>query len=151
MGNVYRKSYFPQGYEEWISKCNFDYPESMSNELYAEMVWNENVIKIIKEIHKHYTNLAIMADTDFEKYIEDRRAQSEEIAIERLIYDALVSKVVCDFWINLINQPIEIIKNYYRDNKPSIEQIFYDIEKKYNLEKTYPAFLVISAYKEYTC
>lgn len=50
------------------------------------------------------------------------------------------------FWIELLNQPRETIKQYYKQNVPNVEEVFIFVEKKYNLTKICPAKELLKIY-----
>lgn len=124
--------------------------EIMSEETYNSFVLNPQAREIILEISKKY-------DEYEQKIVENREnfiieiGKDLEVARERLVYDVLVSKVICDFWLKLLDQPRETIKNFYKQNVPNIEEIFHQVEQKYNLTEFCTADLMISTYKRMTC
>lgn len=151
MGQVYAKTYFPSGYHEWLSKTNMDNNEEISEEIYNSCVINEHWVNTINQIATHYSELVAKADSNIDDYISYLSQEESEASMGRRIYDPLIANEICKFWLELIKQPKENIKNYYKLNKPNgIEQLFYTMESKYNLKETYPASVTIEGYKMYT-
>lgn len=176
MGSVYTRSYFPRGWEEWTSKTKLydkstidkNLPkitdeaidnncltresliETMDEITYDDYVAREEFQTQIKSIHAYYSELKNRIDIDVKKFVKEYQQERKGIAEGRLIYDALIGYVICEFWIKLIAQPRSTIKQYFDANMPKIEPIFYAMEKKYNLGTIYPAWMTIGAYKQYT-
>lgn len=157
MGQVYDKTYFPQGYEEWINKTKLQSNQSstseknkMSNEDYQEYVAKPDTRNFIEECAKHYAECECQIKNNMEAFIEiQQEASQKKKPADRIIYDILVGKIFSDFWLKLIDQPLETIDQYYADNVPKVEDTFYLIEKEHNLEEIYPAWLTIGGYKAY--
>lgn len=151
MGQVYAKTYFPPGYFEWLDKTGIKNDGEMNEEIYNNYITNQDCVNTISEISKYYAELVAKADSDINTYISYLSEQDTEASMLRRIYGPLIANEICKFWLELIKQPKETIKNYYQTNKSTnIEQLFYTMETKYNLSETYPAALVIEAYKMYT-
>ncbi len=148
MGNVYTRSYFPTGWEEWIEKTKMtNYDVLMDDEAYNEYVIDSK--KQILEIAKSYSEDIKSLETDINAFIVNQQKVNPEIAEGRYVYDTLVGNIFCEFWIKLIEQPKDNIKEYFKNNIPKVEDTFYNMEKKYKLESSYPAFVTINAYKMY--
>lgn len=153
MGGVYTKSYFPNGYEAWVSESliteNND--EIMDEKTYENYVSNTNSREIIKQISEAYEKNVLAFETNMENFLLEQSQQNSEISHNRLVYDSLIANKMCQFWLTLIDQPRETIKIYFNENRPKVEDIFYEMEKKYNLEDRFPAVETINAYKQYAC
>jgi len=162
MGQVYAKTYFPQGYEEWVTGTKIrsstlipgtDIMEKdkMSAEDYERYVSDPQSREIIKFVAAYHTDAELKIRNDLKAFLKEMKRENPNIPQSRIIYDSLVGKVLCDFWLDLIEQPLETINKYYADNVPSVEKVFYDVEKKYDLSEFYPASVTIAAYKQYAC
>ncbi len=147
MGGMYARTYFPTGYSEWVSDSKI---EDLTDEPMSQALYDIYAIQYrdqIKEIAQHYDKCEQQIKTDMDKFISDNK--SFRISVNRIIYDHLIGKRICDFWIELIEQPRESVKFFYKENRPKIEPLFYQIEKDYGLTDKYPADQTIWAYKQY--
>lgn len=153
MGGIYSRTYFPHGYQDWISATdleNDDDESTMTEETYNAYITDLESRKGIEAIAQNYKETAQYISNDRQKYLEEIHKEKIEISDERLIYDPLVSNIICDFWLELINQPRETIKQYFKEKRPCIEDLFRDVEKKYNLADFATAGQMIATYKQYT-
>ena len=161
MGQVYAKTFFPQGYSEWIDKTKLQSEtlipgtdifekDKMTIEDYNQYVVDPYAREIIKQLQNMYNEQASQIKDDMNEFIKSHPAK-DRISSNRIIYDSLVGKVFCDFWMNLIDQPLETINKYYADNVPNVEKTFYLVENQYNLREIFPANETIAAYQYYTC
>ena len=156
MGNVYARTYFPVGYSEWTTALGLT-SELLKSEsvvpidqkLYDEYVTSAESRKKIMEIAEAYDAQVIKISTNMDLFLEE--TAKSEIAENRLVYDSCVAKVFCDFWLKLIDQPIESIQSFYKSNVPNVEDTFYQVETKYNLAERFPAAQTLWAYKRYCC
>ena len=150
MGQIYSRTYFPTGYSEWIVKTKLhSEKDKMSKEDYNTYVINQNYRKIITSIYQNYSEAEQKLKTDMNGFLEDKKRQNTHVSNGRIIYDILVGNVFCNFWMKLINQPLETINRYYINNVPNVEDTFRLVEKKYNLGQLYPAQETIDAYNYY--
>lgn len=151
MGNIYAKTYFPYGYIGWINSTEIDEnPDvAMDEKTYETFVIDPESREIIKRISETYQKEVSDLETSIEDFLLDQCKQKPEIAVNRLVYDSLIANRLCHFWLTLIDQPRESIKTFFKENKPKVEDIFYEMEKKYNLQDCYPAYETIHAYQTY--
>lgn len=123
----------------WMKRCLW---------MYNEMVNNPAAASFIKEMKQDYDEKTQKIKTNLMDYLEEYK--NNEISSERLVYDVVVGKVICDFWIKVMEQPRETIKQYYKDNFPGVENTFRQCELDYNLTEFCTADTMISSYKYYT-
>ena len=154
MGSVFVKSYFPEGYTEWVDKSTVDkINEPLTEELYEIWFKDDQKRKYIEDASKFYEeNCQLIAkgqdgiDELLKKY------SGSDISANRVVYDNAVCNEICKFWLLLIDIPIDQVQQFYSHNKPNVEKIFYDVETMYGLKDLgYPAAETIAIYKHYTC
>jgi len=163
MGQIFVKSYFPTGYAEWLDNtkfqdvninfkdreaCKEEYDREMDVELYDKWVLDSDRRKIIEVICQGYSDNHIKILKDRHEFLSSITPEAELWG--RVIYDHFVGYTFCVFWMELIKQPRESIRTYYRLNVPKVKDVFYAVEKEHNLQDEYPAKKVIDMYKHYT-
>lgn len=148
MGQIYVKSYFPQGYAEWIDKTGL-VEGTLTKESYDEWFTDPDYRKTIEQICAHYETEDIALRANMDNFLAERT--EDQRSPNRIVYDTLVGKVFCDFWIGLIDQPIDLIGQFYAANVPKVEETFYRMEAECDLVNKFSAAETIAAYKYYTC
>ena len=151
MGQIYSRTYFPTGYMEWIGLTKLGSNENtMTEEDYNTFIINPKHRETIMSICDSYSESKQKIKKDMIGFLKEIIAGDPYASSNRIVYDIFVGNVFCNFWLKLIDQPMETINKYYTDNVPKVEDTFYQVEKKYNLHEIYPAQETIRAYKHYT-
>lgn len=163
MGQVFARTYFPNGWSEFVNRMQL---EDVGIDMPPENEYNffvneEESQKMLNEIFTHYTELRELADKDVSLYIEkvtnevddddDKSGLGHRKSIGRRVYDPLVAERYCRFWKELLKQPRENMKTFYYEGRPKAEETFYEIEKFYGLLKYgHSAQGTICGYKQNT-
>jgi hypothetical protein len=150
MGQLYAKTYFPTGYTEFI-KYITDENNSLEDVEKFILDYKDRVKEIINIQTEQEKLFRQDPDNFYENYKEKYCEKNQELDVNktRLVYDTLVGFKICDFWLKIIEQPTSEIKQYYDNNKPKVEEIFYQVYKEYNINEG--PQLLISYYKNYCC
>lgn len=144
------KTYYPIGFIEWLEESKICYDTDIIMDLitYNGYILDLEIRNIIFGISEFYNGITKEIINDNFKYIF-KYNKKYEIPIERSIYDPLVANIICKFWLQLINQPRETIKEYYKQNKLDIHSTFELVEAIYDLTDFCPSYLIINVYKLY--
>ena len=140
-------TYWPEGWMTWIRETGMKNEQLMPQDVFEENISDEKAKLRILALKKRYDSCEQEIKTDRKKFINGMQ-KKYNIEGSMVIYDHLISKIFCDFWKELIEQPRETIKSYYKQHVPKIEETFYNIEEKYDLHNDYPASVAIAMYKE---
>ena len=147
MGGVFVRSYFPTGYQEWVNKTEIAKKDDMSPETYDLYVVQSK--PMILQIADEYKTAESSLRSNLEQFVED--CPDKEKSRERIVYDTVVGHKLCEFWSHVIDQPRDKINQYFKDQKPSVEEIFQWAEGEYQLrDRVCPAETIIATYKHYT-